>query len=456
MDLFGSNTSRYVKNKKVNKSYSNVLLKPSQNISFSDLDFIQRQSVLRAIKNKNSSGSSYSFSNKLLIDNLNISSRQLSGLEKLVKIATDKNFVDQQTKDKIRNSFKEFDNWSKYNPKKTKYQLKQKIRNKIIGYEIDLNLAISNPNSPLFKSYINSINFCQSIYSQDGYKLTSKYCNNRHCYSCNRIRTGKLINNYMPFIKWMKEDMYFITLTQGATVNKEDLKETIIKMKNTFIQIKDVLRKRGQKLVGLRKLECTYRSETDKFHPHFHLIIKDENHAKDFFDLWIEYNPGANIAGQDIIKADLNTAKEMFKYFTKFWSKSLNGTNESKIIDYVAQDKIYCAIQGMRIFQPFGLKQFKSETLQEVNESEEVETNVNSLYNLEAREENFYFNPDTLNYMCADTGEELISVKLNKRDQKLMEAFNSSIVWDAEKVKLKKDLTDPLKIIIDLKWIQEE
>ena len=52
-------------------------------------------------------------------------------------------------------------------------------------------------DSPLTKSYWNSFH-CSNIILQDGKTLTAKYCNNRWCTVCNRIRTGKLIKGYLP------------------------------------------------------------------------------------------------------------------------------------------------------------------------------------------------------------------------------------------------------------------
>ena len=66
-------------------------------------------------------------------------------------------------------------------------------------------------NSPLKKSYTNTIYCCQTLHQKED-RLVSKYCNNRWCLVCNRIRIGKAINGYMPELMKL-EDPQFLTLT---------------------------------------------------------------------------------------------------------------------------------------------------------------------------------------------------------------------------------------------------
>lgn len=311
----------------------------------------------------------------------------------------------------------------------TKHQLRRKIRNKVISQEIIMNLMLCNPNSKLFQSYMNSLNYCQYEYVQDGLKITSKYCNCRHCYSCNRIRSGKLINSYMPFIEWMKNDMHFVTLTI-KNIDADLLPGSINKMKKDFGLIKDVMRKRGMNLVGLRKMECTF-SRAKGFHPHFHLLIQNKAHADLVKDLWLQYNPTSDIKGQDVKPADMSSVHELFKYFTKFWSKKKNG-NEM-LIDYKAQDAIYNAISGHRIFQPFGMKKFKDEMKQDIDENEDIEPLQSIHYNIEPRQAVFSYSER--NFVDVETGEVLIHFQLNKRDLKLIEDLDKSVFETDEKRK---------------------
>ena len=58
-----------------------------------------------------------------------------------------------------------------------------------------LSFPLIDLNSPLKKSYWLTWH-CTSVLLQEGQKITSRYCNNRWCIVCNRIRTAKLINGY--------------------------------------------------------------------------------------------------------------------------------------------------------------------------------------------------------------------------------------------------------------------
>ena len=447
--------------------------------NFSQIDFLQRKNVINAIRRKKHSGK-YSLSSELLFNDLKLSKQRLANIEKLIIKADKKEVISKEfsksvfnaiyeykelkpfenTKDAIKwikeqniktknEKIQEDYNWNCKTGKKTKNELRYKIRNKIISMEIALNLALSNPQSEIRNSYLNTIYYCQSMFTQDGYKITSKYCNNRHCYSCNRIRTGKLMNNYMPFIDYIKEDMYLVTLTI-KNVEKQKLKSSIREMYKNFTLIKDQMRKQGNILTGLRKLEVTHNHKTNEFHPHFHILVSGYMEAIELYRQWFEYNPGISFKGQDIEEANINSGKELFKYFTKFWSKT--NKESEKIIDYQAQDTIYNAIKGTRIFQTFGLKKFKEETKIEIDESEEIEPKNAGLYNINPEYENYYFNPEIYNFM-SPSGTELIDFRLNKKDSKLMTAFNASLI-ESPIIEEKQQIKNSLVENINKNWWQ--
>lgn len=443
MDLFNN----------ISDNYSQKPKAGFEGINFWDQDKAIRWNVTRAVKNKlRRKDQKTGLSEQLLFDNLNLSPERLEGIERLIKHATTQKIIPDHVKDEIRKTIKERDNWNSSYGRQPKAELEKKIRAKIFSIEIALNLVLSNPNSELFSSYLNTIYYCQSMYSQDGYKITSKYCNNRHCYSCNRIRAGKLINSYTPFINFMKQDsdMWFVTLTI-PNVSAGELRESIEDMKRTFVYIKDCLRKEKMKIVGLRKLECTHNHQADTYHPHFHLLIKGKDVAEAIKSRWLSYFKNANEMAQDIRQADDNSVKELFKYFTKFWSRAKNG-DHGVLIDYRAQDIIFNSIRGMRIFQPYGLKVFKQETGADIDQSEEVENFKASFFDIAPQENTFYFNPATLNYFSPDTAEEIIEYRMSEKDQHLLERINMSILQDQEKLKSKQELIDPLLNFVDTSW----
>ena len=95
MGLF-DNISESYKNNPIEQTFAN-------SINFQDIDFIQRKVLINAIRKKNNSNQ-YSFSDKLLIDNLNIPDHQLKRIESLIKSADQKNIISPAIKKEIKES----------------------------------------------------------------------------------------------------------------------------------------------------------------------------------------------------------------------------------------------------------------------------------------------------------------------------------------------------------------
>lgn len=209
--------------------------------------------------------------------------------------------------------------------------------------------------SKLAKNYKDTF-FCSSVLTQKGEKITSRYCKNRFCKVCNRIRTGKLINDYEPILEKLV-DKQFVTLTI-PNVPAENLRSSIIKMNKVMRLIQDKRRKAKQPLIkGIRKLECTYNTFKNNYHPHFHLIIENEAQATDLINEWLFYYPEAVIQAQH--KAEATECIELFKYFTKLTSNTgATYENGSKVVDEwqfpEAIDIIFTNIAKLRIIQSMG------------------------------------------------------------------------------------------------------
>jgi plasmid rolling circle replication initiator protein Rep len=228
--------------------------------------------------------------------------------------------------------------------------------NEIIFPLIDL-------NSPLNKAYWSTFH-CSSILLQDGKKITGKYCNNRWCIVCNRIRTAKLINGYLPVIKSEFKDPKFVTLTVPNVLGP-DLKETITGMIKTIRKITDLFRNRRDfRLKGIRKIEVTYSDHKD-FHPHFHILVEGKQVSEELVKAWLSNYPDSDRRGQDIRPADQNSMIELFKYSTKITAESKNNPE--------ALDTIFKALYKKRVFQPIGLKKLSvSEDIDEI-QAQEIE-----------------------------------------------------------------------------------
>jgi hypothetical protein len=243
------------------------------------------------------------------------------------------------------------------NPKKSgKNTLKRRAVAKFITNEILYGLV--DQDSTLNKTYWNSFH-CSGTLLQDGKKITGKYCNNRWCIVCNRIRTAKMINGYMPTIKKEIINPFFVTLTV-PNVGGEVLKVTVRKMLANFIRINHLFRyRRDFRIRGIRKIECTYNATENSFHPHFHLIIDGEQAAAELINAWLKAYPEAKRFAQDMRPADDGSMIELFKYTTKLTTKNdihREGEQVEIKINPKALDVIFKALYKIRTFQPIGIK----------------------------------------------------------------------------------------------------
>ena len=215
-------------------------------------------------------------------------------------------------------------------------------------------MAMIDLDSPLKKGYVNSL-YCSQELKQDGDKITTKYCKNRWCMVCNRIRIAKNINGYVPQLDTLT-DPQFLTLTI-PNVPRGDLRPALRGMVNAWTAIYKKLHRQSQKikikLRGIRKLECTYNAEQDTYHPHFHFIVEHKAVAETIMLHWLNIFPNASPAAQKISPANSNSIKELFKYFTKIVTKGS--------VYIPAMDQIFQAIRGFRVYQPFGIQAVNDE-----------------------------------------------------------------------------------------------
>lgn len=202
--------------------------------------------------------------------------------------------------------------------------------------------------SPLHK-YYQSAFYCAHILKQEGKKVTAHYCGTRVCHICNRIRTAKLIKGYINQLMDLG-GLQFVTLTI-PNCTEDELKDTVDSLLKSISNIVRVIRERKKiKINGIRKIEITYNSIVNTFHPHIHLLV-DSNAGDLIVTEWLKRYPEAKIQAQDVRVADKNSLNEIFKYTTKIVSKSKGHIN----IFIPALDKILLSLKGRRCFQPFGI-----------------------------------------------------------------------------------------------------
>ncbi len=285
------------------------------------------------------------------------------------------------------------------NSDNSKQNLTKRARSKFLNSALSRKLA--DLNSPLKDKYWDTF-YCSHIIEIVDNKSISKFCKNRWCIICNRIRTADLLHKYLPTLEsW--EEKVFLTLTIPNCA-KLELVDTLNKMLKSFSKIKDNLRKEGNNLIGIRKLEITYNRLANNFHPHYHFILQNGINAEKIIKTWLRLFPEADRKAQDFRPADQSSCFELFKYFTKLTSNS----SKDKVITTEALDHIFLSLQGVRTFQPFGFVAHSCET-PPTNLNQEIEEFTSSAY--------FKYQKDLGNWLDENSGEVLADFTPTERDQ---------------------------------------
>lgn len=244
-------------------------------------------------------------------------------------------------------------------------QLDKKARSKWVSWRI-LRPLLDLDSELNYKSSIS----CSSVIVQKGKKLTSTYCNQRWCLTCNRIRTGKMINRYGPEIKEIEEKA-FLTLS-CTNVPKDNLREELKRLTKCFANcVRRVKRKHQVK--GIRKIEVTYNKEEDTYHPHIHGIFSLEV-SNALRSAWMDMQgPLSHWKGQDVRKANDDDVHELFKYATKLFKVEKDKAQKGRaviVFDPISQDAIFTALKNQRTFQSYGMSVEVSEDISELDAEE--------------------------------------------------------------------------------------
>jgi diadenosine tetraphosphate (Ap4A) HIT family hydrolase len=293
-------------------------------------------------------------------------------------------------------------------------------------------LAYHNPKSILKGKYERST-ACSTVITKNEGVITSRYCNSRWCNVCNRIKTGKLMNDHGDILDSLSNP-FFVTLTI-PNVPGDQLRNASKMMLSTFGRIIKTIqqtakRKNEKIIVGFRKLECTHNEKYNDFHPHLHIIVDSEEAAQEIMRAWLEKYDYASPSAQDIRPASIAAAKELFKYVTKMlpnkkegqsWQSWFENSDKTEAF-FKAMDKIFVAFQGLRIIQSFGYESIKcnqvdngeidqeiEEVEQETDESEDLELKSQQYKGTEAAEDGKYlWNKAALTWINPETGEFLL------------------------------------------------
>lgn len=209
-------------------------------------------------------------------------------------------------------------------------------------------------------SYWNTYHCVKTMLQDTEGKVTAKYCKNRWCIVCNRIRTATLINRYHKPLSAL--DTRFVTLTTNLSSEcktKEDLERVLKDYKDTFTRIWRRLKRKYGTTSAIRKIETTWNYKHNHYHPHFHVILENKSSEAEFLvTQWLKEYPQAKRKAQDISVTSDNAILELFKYFTKMWSRITdeNTTKEKRVLPYPPQvmDSIFEVMYRQRTIQTYG------------------------------------------------------------------------------------------------------
>lgn len=214
------------------------------------------------------------------------------------------------------------------------------------------------------QTYWNSFHCQESMTGSNG-RSYGKYCKNRMCTVCSAIRKAKMINLYMPVIStW--ERPQFLTLTVKS-ISERNLKKYVSGMNRALRRITSKHRKRGQrgtgqKLKGIKSLECNFNPQTKKYNPHFHIIVPNKQTAEILITEWLKLWTGGRTNRKAQFYRPVRSTKadlmETIKYGSKIFTepdlnKKAQGDGE-RVIYAAALYNIFEAMHRERIFDRFG------------------------------------------------------------------------------------------------------
>ena len=319
--------------------------------------------------------------------------------------------------------------------------IQKRARSKFLSYR--LVKALANLDSPLKSSYIRSLSCCNEVEVENGV-AKSKYCKNRWCFTCARIKTAVLIDKYKDSLDNELPDAYFVTLTI-PNCKAGQLRYKVDEMYQEFKRISEKHKKRfqrgqeKQKLKCVTKLECTYNAKRHDFHPHFHIIVNSKESAKYLKSEWLSRFPSTKSVAQDIRKADEGSKLELFKYTAKVMSQIEEfekGNDSQKPIFVEALDVIYRALRKKRTLRAYG---FRLEISEDFNDED-----LKAVTKVKAEDGEYEYFADHKDWINKETGEFLSLWIATSRERK----FVKNIIPHSGRKFLKKWLT--VSDIIDL------
>lgn len=288
----------------------------------------------------------------------------------------------------------------------------KKARKKYFSYGLAVNLANLPSRPKLFHSYLNTLACAKTLVVDAGGRAHSKYCKNRWCLICSRIRVAILMNQYEPRLRQCK-DLWMVTLSR-PNVSEERLKGEIKEYQRLWGKIAKTrwfMAALKVGMIGIRKFECTINPDNGTYHPHLHVLIDGKDNARRLYADWLRINPTSSERAQDCRKCyGEGSYKEIFKYMTKVLAKSKK--DGKTYVDIPRLGVIFEACSGQRFFFRIGTKEaWQCDEVSEDFQDDDLEATIEGNGYNEGESFAFVEADDFYGYYSVETGEQLTEFK---------------------------------------------
>ena len=229
------------------------------------------------------------------------------------------------TKKKKKQGFLEFNNGKK----KASIKLVDVIRDKVTDTTIQ---AIQNCS--------HFMRFHTDVTMEKRKLMQANSCNNRFCPMCAYRKARKYGLKHMIIMKKLKLDkkysFIFLTLT-APSVTGENLRKEILDYAAAFKRLVKLKEFDKMNVGYIRKLEITYNSKKDTYHPHYHVLIcvnksyftsRDYIKQKKWLEMWQNSKRDNNITNVDVRKVKDSEEDNVYAEISKYTSKDSDYLNE--------------------------------------------------------------------------------------------------------------------------------
>lgn len=225
---------------------------------------------------------------------------------------------------------------NKYNKKKKKNQ--------------EFFLFIKNKLSDNLKIIIENCSTFLMFYSDESLErkklMNSNSCKNRFCPFCAYKKARKDAYKISIMMKYLilksEYDFLFLTLTSPNVIGSE-LENEIKDYSESFKRLRETKEFKKINQGYIRKLEITHNSETNTYHPHYHVLLcvnksyfKSRNYIKreKWLEMWKLAKRDNSITQVDIKKIDITrTDDKSILEIAKYSAKDTDYLKSQKIFD---------------------------------------------------------------------------------------------------------------------------